>query len=224
VTSQQTSQKEKPTKLYVTLAGIPLFFTLEWPFRPSTGGADFFVLHGDIRVAGADGLHAPVAVNLTQTLRDVLPSLDPKDTEAPVIDALRKEVDNKQIEFLKSGKLLPLAFSSRFYDRKRQKWAFQHASKDELSHFLRRKIYWEQKLKATPGKTSLFDPVDLLYFDVSADLVREVARQLASEGLIRVEGEYAEATDALLAQGLMIESQMKRALEDLERKHAFERG
>src|SRR5205823_4989596 len=125
---QETSRKEKPTKLYVTLAGIPLFFTLEWPFRPSTGGADFFVLHCDIRVAGTDGLHAPVAVNLSQTLRDVLSSLDPKDTEAPVINALRKEVDNKQIEFLKSGKLLPLAFSSRFYDRKRQKWAFQHAS------------------------------------------------------------------------------------------------
>src|SRR5579863_8198069 len=97
--------------VYVSLSGLPLSFGLKWPFHQSTSGADFLVLHGDIRLEGSEGLHAPVAVNLSVTVREVLPSLEPKDTEAPVINALRKEVDRRQIEFLKSGKLLPVPFS-----------------------------------------------------------------------------------------------------------------
>src|SRR6202142_145693 len=96
--------------VYVTRTGLPLTFRLEWPFRHATSGADFDVLHTVITLENSDGLRALVAVNLSVTLREILPSLEPKDTEAPVIDALRKEVDNKQIEFVKSGKLVPLPF------------------------------------------------------------------------------------------------------------------
>src|ERR1700690_45495 len=79
-------------KIWVTLSGLPLTIRLEWPFHQSTSGADFWVLHGDIGLAGSEGLHAPVAVNLSQTVREMLPSLEPKDVEAPAINALRKEV------------------------------------------------------------------------------------------------------------------------------------
>ena len=108
--------------------GLPLTIRLEWPFHRSTSGADFWVLHGDIRLEGSEGLHAPVAVNFRHTVREVMPSLEPKDAEAPVINALRKEVDRRQIEFVKSGKLLPVPFSSRHYDFKREKWVFGKAS------------------------------------------------------------------------------------------------
>ena len=84
-------------KIYVTLAGLPLSFHLEWPFRKSTSGADFFFLHADIRLENSEGLHAPVAVNLSATVREVLPSLEAKDVEQPVINALRKEVDRRQL-------------------------------------------------------------------------------------------------------------------------------
>src|ERR1700719_4940470 len=123
-------------KILVTLSGLPLTIELEWPFHRSTSGADFWVLHGDIRLEGSEGLHAPVAVNLSQTVREVIPSLEPKDAEAPVINALRKEVDRRQIEFLKSGKLLPVPFSSRHYDFKRQKWMFGKASDEVIGQFL----------------------------------------------------------------------------------------
>src|ERR1700691_4492129 len=101
-------------KIWVTLMGLPLTIKLEWPFHRSTSGADFWVLHGDIQLQNSDGLHAPVAVNLSATVREVLPSLEPKDTEAAVINALRKEVDRRQLEFVKSGKLVPVQFSSRY--------------------------------------------------------------------------------------------------------------
>jgi hypothetical protein len=39
--------------IWVTLTGLPLTIKLEWPFHLSTSGADFWVLHGDIELAGS---------------------------------------------------------------------------------------------------------------------------------------------------------------------------
>src|ERR1700722_14968591 len=137
-------------KIWVTLKGLPLTIRLQWPFHPSTSGADFWVLHGDIVLEGSEGLHAPVAVNLSQTVREVMPSLEPKDAEAPVINALRKEVDRGQIEFVKSGKLLPVPFSSRHYDFKRQQWVFGKASDEAMAEFVERKVFWRTQLGKSP--------------------------------------------------------------------------
>src|SRR5579863_9838308 len=95
-------------EIYVTLTGLPLSFKLDWPFHKSTSGADFHVLHADVQLENSAGLHAPVAVNLSVTVREVMPSLEPEDMEGPVINALRKEVDRRQLEFVKSGKLVPV--------------------------------------------------------------------------------------------------------------------
>src|ERR1700690_4631088 len=120
--SPKPAGKAQEKKIYVGLSGLPLSFHLEWPFRKSTSGADFYVLHADIALENSEGLHAPVSVNLSATVYEVMPSLEPKDIEGPVINALRKEVDRRQIEFVKSGKLVPVHFSSRYYDFKRNKW------------------------------------------------------------------------------------------------------
>ncbi len=133
---------DEQTRIWVTLTGLPLTIVLEWPFRRSTSGADFWVLHGDVRLESSEGLHAPVAVNLSATVREVVTSLEAKDVEAPVINALRKEVDRRQIEFVKSGKLVPVAFSSRYYDFKRGKWVFGKATDEVIAEFLERKVYW----------------------------------------------------------------------------------
>ena len=74
-------------KIYISFAGLPLTFDLKWPFHRSTSGSDWHVLHGKIQVENTDGLHASVAVNLSTTVAEVMPSLEPKDAEAPVINA-----------------------------------------------------------------------------------------------------------------------------------------
>src|SRR5579859_4065170 len=56
-------------KIWVTLTGLPLTVKLDWPFHQSTSGADFWVLHGDIRLEAAEGLYALVAVNLSNCAR-----------------------------------------------------------------------------------------------------------------------------------------------------------
>ncbi len=211
-------------KIWVTLKGLPLTLQLEWPFHQSTSGADFFVLHGDIRLEGSEGLHAPVAVNLSQTVREVMTSLDPEDAEAPVINALRKEVDRRQIEFVKSGKLLPVPFSSRHYDFKRQQWVFGKATDDAMAEFVERKVYWQTKL-GTERRVWIGDPTEAQYLQTTpAHLVEIAGRLVAAQGLLRIDGEFAEATAGLMGQAERFESARRQAMEELEKKHAFERG
>lgn len=218
------SENGRKKKVWVTLTGLPLTIDLEWPFHPSTSGADFWVLHGDIRLENSDGLHAPVAVNLSVTVKEVLPSLEPKDAEAPVINALRKEADRKQIEFVKSGKLKPVPFSSRHYDFKRQKWVFGKATDDVIATFIERKVYWQSKVSAE-NRAWVGDPTDAQYLETTPGHLLEIAgRLVAGDGLVRLEGEWAEPTAGLMAQAERFENAMHEAVREVEKKHAFERG
>jgi hypothetical protein len=211
-------------KIWVTLSGMPLAIELEWPFHRSTSGADFWVLHADVRLENSDGLHAPMAVNLSATVREILPSLEPGDVEAPVINALRKEVDKRQIEFLKSGKLKPVAFSSRYYDFKREKWVFGKATDEVIATFVERKVYWQTKLSGDK-RVWIGDPTDAQYLETTPGHLVEIAgRLVAGDGLVRMEGEWAEATAGLIGQAERFESAMRSALEEVEKKHAYERG
>jgi len=247
------AQEAVSRKIWVTLTGLPLTFRLEWPFRQATSGADFWVLHGDIRLAGSDGLHAPVAVNLSQTVREVMPSLEPADAEAPVINALRKEVDRRQIEFLKSGKLLPVPFSSRHYDFKRGHWVFGRATDEAMAAFVERKVYWETRLGKSPllakdarngapatefppsrterekggatvVKVWVGDPADAQYLQTTPAHLVEIAARLAGQGLLKMDGEWAETTPSLMNQAERFENARRAAVEELEKKHVFERG
>ncbi len=211
-----------PRRIYVTRAGLPLSFHFEWPFRRSTSGADFFFLHADIRLESSEGLHAPVAVNLSATVREVLPSLEAKDVEQPVINALRKEVDQRQVEFVKSGKLVPMQFSSRHYDFKRSKWMFGKASDEEMSLLVARKVYWQTRLVG--GAVWVGDPAEALYVETTPEHLLDIAGKLEAQGLIKLDGETATANAPLMGQAARFEDDMRAALQELEKKHAFERG
>jgi len=208
--------------IYVTRTGLPLSFEFDWPFRHATSGADFDVLHAVINLENSAGLRALVAVNLSATLREVLPSLDAQDTEGPVINALRKEVDNKQTEFAKSGKLVPLPFSSRHYSFKLKKWVFGKASDEEIARMIERKVYWQARVAG--GEVWLGDPTEALYIDTSLDHIAEIAAGLAQRGLFTMARGFANALPALMDQKDRFESEMSGALQQLEEKHAFERG
>ena len=206
--------------VYLTLTGLPLRIELEWPFRRSGSGADFYVLHGDVHLESGQGLHCLVAVQMTLTLKDVLPSLEPADVEAPVINTLRKLVDRKQLEFVKSPKRVPVSFSARQYSFKRQRWDFLQASDEQVAELLRRKVYWNSKLGA--ARAWIADPTDAQYVSSPQSRLLEAASRLGA--WLSLEGEYAVATAQLLAAAPEIEAEMRAALDALEKKHAFERG
>jgi len=206
--------------IYVTLSGLPLRIELEWPFRRSASGADFYILHGDVRLESGAGLHCLVALQMTLTMKDVLPSLEPADVEAPVINTLRKEIDRKQLEFVKSPKRVPVPFSGRQYSFKRQQWDFATATDDQVAELVRRKVYWNTKLGE--ARVWIADPTDAQYVTGPASHLLEAASRLGA--WLRLEGEHATATTELLAEGPKIEADMRAALDALEKKHAFERG
>src|SRR5712692_8987809 len=102
--------------------------------------------------------YAPVSVNLSATVREVLPSLEPKDAEGPVINSLRYNVDRRQLEFVRSGKLVPVQFSSRHYDFKRNKWVFGRARDGDISLLIARKVFWQRRL--TESEAWIGDPTE----------------------------------------------------------------
>lgn len=208
------------SKSCVTVSGLPLTIELAWPFKASSAGADFHVLHGTVRLDTGEGLHAEVSVQVTATVREVLPSLEPGDTEAPVLNTLRKTADIKQLEFLKSSKRLPVQLSSRQYDFKRNRWWFVEADEAQARAFLRRKVFWLGVEKREP-RVWLADPVDAQYLGIAPERLVELAGQLDD---IRVDGEYGLPTEALAASREQMWAEMRHAAEEVEKKHAYERG
>ena len=219
MSSQETASSKT---IYVTRTGLPLSFKFDWPFRHSKSGADFDVLHSEITLENSGGLHALVAVNLSVTLREVLPSLEPKDTEAPVINAIRKDVDRMQIEFQKSAKLIPMHFSSRHFSFKRQEWIFGKSTDEEIARMIERKVYWQTRLVG--GDAWIGDAADALYLESTTDHVAEVAASLMKQGLFTMARRYATALPSLMDQGDRFDAEMAEAVHRLEQKHAFERG
>jgi len=208
--------------IYVTRTGLPLSFRFDWPFRHATSGADFEVLHAEITLENSQNLRARVAVNLSATLREVLPSLDPKDTEGPVINALRKDIDRAQIEFLKSAKLVPLPFSSRHYDFQRNQWVFGKATDEEIARLIERKVFWQTRLVG--GDVWLGDSTETLYVESTTDHIAEIAASLSRQGLFTMARRWATALPALMDQKDRFEKEMAEAVRQLEEKHTFERG
>jgi hypothetical protein len=146
--------------------------------------------------------------------------------EAPVINALRKDVDHKQMEFTKSGKLVPLPFSSRHYDFKRNQWVFGKATDEEIARMIERKVYWQTRLTGgdAGGDVYLGDATEALYLETTVDHLVEVAAQLMHQGLFTMARRYATALPALMDQKDRFEAEAAAALLQLEQKHAFERG
>src|SRR5580765_6013075 len=200
---------------FVTLSGVPIHVSeLKWPFHVSTSGADWHVLHGRAELLGSDeGLHVEVAVGMTQTMKDALGSLDPENAEGLVVNSIRKTIDNGQLAFVKSGKLQPVHVTSRFYSFVTKQIQFPAQSERDVLEMLKRRVFW---LSARAGKgapASEVHPYDCQYVNFSREKMLELARQLATQGLITLESEFATATSALLKEEPAFVAAMHRGVE-----------
>ncbi len=225
----------------VTLRGLPVRIELEWPLHRSQGGSDWYVVHGVVRLNDGSALHADVALNLAQTMKEVLPSLDSDLAFWVAVNTARKALDDKQLELLKSGKRQPVPVSSRCYSIRHQHFTFSHANSDQVSEFIARKVFWGSGAgsPASPhlarggegderSPVLIADPCDAQYLGAAdpnaIDSLIAAARDLASRGMVELAGEYARATDGLLAQREAFVAAKDQSLEELHAKHAFERA
>jgi hypothetical protein len=200
---------------FVTLSGVPIFVSeLKWPFHASNSGADWFVLHGRAELLGGEeGMHIEVAVGMTQTMKDALGSLEPEHAEGLVVNSIRKTIDNGQLAFVKSGKLQPVHVTSRFYSFVAKQIQFPKQSDQDVLELIKRRVYW---LGAKVGKgapVSVAHAYDCQYVNCDREKMVELAGQLAAQGLIRLESEFATATDALIKEEPAIVAAMRKGVE-----------
>jgi hypothetical protein len=200
---------------YVTLAGLPLAFgKFQWPFHGSTSGADTFIVHGEIRMedGGTHGLHAKVAASVTQTFAEIVPAMEQPYAESFVYNAIRKTVDMGQLEFLKSGNRQPVSVTTRFYSRWQKKFLFTETDDAERLRYLLSKVYWLSGVLGAGKPVWISDPRDAMFLNTGeADLLR-MAGDKAGEGLLKLEGEFAAATPALMAKAAEYEAMRDAAL------------
>jgi len=196
---------------FVTLSGIPIVVSeLRWPFHPSTSGSDWLVLHGRVDLLdSAEGLHAEVAVGMTQTMKEALGSVAEEHAEGLVVNSIRKTIDNGQLAFLKSGKLQPAHVTSRFFSFIAKKIQFPTQSEDDVRELIKRRVFWL-------GKSSPIDvanPYDCQYVNLSREKMLELGKQLAGQGQIKLEGDLATASDWLLQQQNAMLAAMQKGVE-----------
>ena len=210
----------------VTLHGLPVRIELQWPFHRSEGGSDWHVVHGRVQLNDGGLLHADVALNLAQTVKEVLSSLDSDLAFSVAVNTARKALDDKQLELLKSGKRQPVPVSSRCYSMRHKRFRFADATPEQVADFVARKVFWGSGEKREP--VLIADAYDAQYLGAAdesmMDKLTAAAKDLAGRGMVELTGDYARATDALLAQREAFVAVKDLALEELHLKHAFERA
>ncbi len=205
----------------VTLNGVPLSVRLQWPFHGNVSGADFYVLHGTAELGDGSGLHAQVALHLTRVVAERLAGIEAEHTLGPVLGAIRKETDRKQLEFLRSDKRQPIPLGGRFQDFKSKQWRFEQASEGQVRQAVLDRLFWVGS-RLTPGALMVGDPVEALYLGVSGEALMEAGKGIEAEGLLQWVDGGAVATGALLAQAAEFEMRAQKAIEAIQQKHAFE--
>lgn len=196
---------------FTTLSGVPISVTeLKWPFHASTSGADWLVLHGRVDLLGSqEGLHAEVAVGMTQTMKEALGSVAEEHAEGLVVNSIRKTIDNGQLAFLKSGKLQPVHVTSRYYSFVTRKIQFPTQSEDDVRELIKRRVFWLGK----GAPVNVAEAYDCQYVNFSREKMLQLAKQLSEQELIKLQGEQAVASERLLQQEADMIAAMQKAVE-----------
>ena len=214
--SESTRKQNSDPAAFVTLGGVPLHFELEWPFHNSTSGADFHVIHGKARLLSDPeaGLSCDFAVNFSQTIVEALPSLEPEHAESLAINGVRMAADAGRMEFLKSGKRLPVEVSSRYLNFKTNAIRFLTANEEHVVDFLEKKLYWlSHRAAKLNAKVWIADTFDTQYLGVSDDAMMSAAGKLAVKGLCLPDGDFAAATEKLGQQAGYFQAELRKTLD-----------
>jgi hypothetical protein len=201
---------------YVTLGGLPVAFgAFQWPFHRSTSGADTFIVHGEIRLADSEhnSLHAKIAAAVTQTFAEIVPAMEQPYAESFVYNAVRKTIDLGQLEFLKSGNRQPVPVTTRFWSRWHKKFVFTDTDDNERLRYLLSKVYWLSGVLGENKPVWIADPRDAQYLNTTEQDLLRMAGHEASEGLMKLDGEFAAATPALMGRATEYQNALEAALD-----------
>jgi hypothetical protein len=207
--------------VYLTLHGLPLSFgKFTWPFHLSSSGADTYLVHGEVRLEDGQEslLHAKIAASMTVTFAEIVLAPEQPFSEGFIYNAVRKTMDQGQLELVKSGNRQPVPVTTRYYSRWQKKFSFNDTSETQRSEYLAAKVYWLSGVLGGGAPVWLLDPRDAQYLNTSVAELRKTAEALAREGVIQLagswaaDGEYATPTEALMGHRARYEVEMGEAL------------
>jgi hypothetical protein len=204
--------------VYLTLHGLPLSFgQFAWPFHGSTSGADTFIVHGNIHLEDgrATGLHAKISASLTQTFATVVLALEQPFAEGFIYNAVRKTLDQGQLELVKSGNRQPVPVTTRYYSMKQQVFIFNDTTEPQRHAYLAAKVFWLSHILGSGQPVWLTDPRDAQYLNTTVADLKTTAAALAAEGLVQLDdtGHWASATDTLRNQEETYRATVQEALD-----------
>ena len=175
---------------FLTVIGLPLSFgKFAWPFHGSTSGADTYIVHGEVRLeTGAEAiLHAKVSGSLTRTFAEVLSALEQPFAENFIYNAVRKTLDQGQLELVKSGNRQPVPVTTRYYSAKQGRFVFNDTTAEDRDKFLAGHVYWLSHVLGADAPVWVADPRDAQYLNTTAEEMRAAAGRLVAAGLITLE-------------------------------------
>jgi len=202
---------------YVTLGGLPIAFgQFQWPFHQSTSGADTYIVHGEMHLAdgGTLNLHAKLAGAVTQTFAEIVPAPEQPYAETFIYSAIRKTLDQGQLELLKSGNRQPVPVTTRYYSRWQKKFFFTDTDEQSRQQFLLAKAFWLSGVLGKSQPVWIADPRDAQYLNTTPEELVRAASVLAAAGLVtrsEDDSEFAAATPALLAREAEFRERLQQA-------------
>jgi hypothetical protein len=199
----------------VSLAGLPLVFReFKWPFHLSTSGADTFRVHGVVGLEDGDGspLHTKVAASMTVTFAEVVPAPEQPYAEAFIYNAVRKMLDQGQLEMLKSGNRQPVPVTTRYYSRWQKRFVFSDTTQTARHEFLALKVYWLSAALGGNQPVWIADPYDAQYLNTALEELQKDAEYLVNDGLLTLDADFATPTAKLAEQGERYHALLAHAL------------
>ena len=214
---------------YFSLLGLPLSFgNFAWPFHASTSGADTFIVHGEINLETGGGwgpqtasglgqestLHAKVSASLTRTFAEVVAALEQPFAESFIYNAVRKTLDQGQLELVKSGNRQPVPVTTRYHSAKQNRFIFNDTTEEQRRHFVAGKIYWLSGVLGGGAPVWVTDPRDAQYLNTTEEELAKAAKALAGEGLLTLsdDGSWASAAAKLQEQRERFETEVQDGL------------
>jgi hypothetical protein len=202
---------------YVTLQGLPLSFgKFAWPFHRSTSGADTFLVHGEVRLEDGEPslLHAKIAASMTVTFAEIVQAPEQPFAESFIFNAVRKTMDQGQLELVKSGNRQPVPVTTRYYSRWQKKFTFNDTTATERQDYLASKVFWLSGVLGGGAPVWLLDPRDAQYLNATVEEMRDCAQAVAREGLIRLaaDTQFGMPSEALLGHREQYKARLADAL------------
>jgi hypothetical protein len=202
---------------YVTLAGLPVSMRdFKWPLHLSTSGADTYLVHGSVGLedGGDTPLHAKISAALTVTFGEIVPAMEQPFAEGFIYNAIRKTLDQGQLELLKSGNRQPVPVTTRYYSRWRKKFIFADTTESQRREFIALKAYWLSGVLGGNEPVWMADPRDAQYLNTTPEDLQKDVQQQAEAGLLKTSSdpEFAAATPKLLEHAEIYRHKLEDAL------------